>query len=94
MILISQSKNVLICENLLGELEIITDPNKIKRIQDDQEKREWVTLPSGIKVGLLTNEEKNKLKERVKARMNPKFLEGLREARERYYRQQSQKLEK
>ena len=94
MLLISQSKNVLICENLLGELEIITDPNKIKRIQDDQEKREWVTLPSGIKVGLLTNEEKTKLKERVKASMNPKFLEGLREARERYYRQQAQKLEK
>ena len=69
MLLISQSKNVLICENLLGELEIITDPNKIKRIQDDQEKREWVTLPSGIKVGLLTNEEKTELKERVKARM-------------------------
>ena len=68
MLLISQSKNVLICENILGELEIITNPNKIKRIQDDQEKREWVTLPSGIKVGLLTDEEKTKLKERGKSK--------------------------
>ena len=68
MILISQSKNVLIHENILGKLEIITAPNKIKRIQDDQEKREWVTLPSGIKVGLLTDEEKTKLKERGKSK--------------------------
>ena len=45
------------------------------------EKREWVILPSGVKIGLKTEEEKKEVRAMVKARINPTLLEGLREAR-------------